>query len=409
MKTWQKMMCILWLLPAVCACTVSKRVEKAQAEVMRQYRALPAVEALPVRVLPWQVAVQMMLEGNVEYRQAQMELAEARRQESSVFRSIIPSAYMGYYYNRALHSRPGERNYGSFDTNIIFNLPELMHLPVDKYTRALAVFKAEKNCEMKRRELTAKLYQLYMETALERAERETEQGQWEPEEGERKRRQEERRLVQRERLSKLCELLGNYDARWQPETGGMPRVRVQDYRSRVKEPGELTQVMMALELEASRLRKLGVALRYWPNTQVNFYSPTLFNMSGGNMGGFTDGIKDVRMSLNLYQSLDTRLDTWQEYLNAKEQHEQMLRRLRQNMHDWRENMRLVMESWEKYEDWRAANEAYIRFRRSQGAQDPEGVVRLHRESLSLQQEIREQERKNLERICALIQEYGLME
>ena len=409
MKTWRT---TTWLIACgllLSSCSVSKRVGMAQAEVMRQFHALAAAETLPTRVLPWQVAVQMMLENNVEYLQACQTLEDARRQERAVFRSLIPSAHLGYYYSRALLHRPGDlnaANYGGFDANIIFNLPELMHLPVEKYARALAVFKAEKDCEMKRRELTAKLYMIYLQSALERAERQAELSEWSDAET-RKRQQEEHRLAQRERLGELCKLLGNYDARWQPETDGMPRVRMQHFRTRVKEPSRLSQVMMALELEASRLRKLGIALRYWPNTQVNFYSPTLFSMSGGNMGGFTDGVKDVRMSLNLYLPIDTRLDTWQEYQNAKDQHELLLRQLRQRMYDWRENMRLVMESWEKYESWREANEAYIRFRRHQGAQDPDGVMQLHRESLNLQREIRDQERKNIERICALIQEYGL--
>lgn len=406
MKQMQRITSLLTCALLACSCSVSKRIHKARAKVMTQYRALPAPEALPLRVLPWQVAVQMMLENNLEYLQARQALEEARQQERNVFRSIIPSAHLGYYYNRALFRRPELwQNSGQFDMNIIFNLPELMQLPVDKYARALAVFKAEKDCEMKRRELTARLYMLYMEAALEQAESAAESGVWEQEGLARTR--EERSIAQRERQSKLCGLLGNYDARWTPETGGMPRVRVQDYRHRVKEPDELTQVMMALELEASRLRKLGVALRYWPNTQVNFYSPTLFNMSSGNMTGFTEGVKDVRMSLNLYLPVDTRLDAWQEYRNAGAQHELLLRQLRQKMHEWRENMRLVMESWQKYEDWRDANAAYIQFRRSQGAQDPESMMRLHRESLTLQHEMREQQRKNAERICSLIQEYGL--
>ncbi len=132
-------------------------------------------------------------------------------------------------------------------------------------------------------------------------------------------------------------------------------------------------------------------------------------MSGGNMSGFAQGMKDVRVSLNLYTELDTRLETWQEYQSAKESHELLVNQLKIKMYAWREKMRLVMESWAQYEEWRGAMEEYISFRRRQGAQDAEGLLDMHRESLKIQQELREQERKNAERVGALIQEYGLPE
>lgn len=391
------------------SCSAPKRVENARAQLEEQYRALPDYEALPVRALTWRQAHAMLLEHNAEYAQAQLALAEARRQEQAVYRNLIPSIHFGYYYSRALFHNQGGwgDNGGQMDVNVIFNLPDLLSLPVEKYTRSLATYKAEQDCRQKQRELEAKLYLLFLEEAREHKASDSADAAWEPQEAAREKRRQAQDQRQRERWGKVCALLGNYQARWRLAADSLPPADVGDYREKVSAPGELTQVAMALELEASRLRKMGVALRYWPSTQVNFYSPSLFNMSGGNMGGFMEGVEDVRINLNLYQELDTRLEGWQEYQSSKEAHRLLQEQLALKMYEWREKMRLVMESWSEYREWRQAVESYMAFRRSQGEQSPADMLRLHQEMIKLDQELRDQETKNAERIGALIQEYGL--
>lgn len=393
------------------SCSVERRVERARAELAAEYRAMPDYGALPVRALSWRQAVGMMLAGNVEYRQAVAAAREARRQERGVFREMIPGANWGFYDSQPLFRarREWEGNGGRLDVNVLFNMPDMMRLPADKYARALAAYKAELDCRLKERELVSKLYRFFAEEAIEVRKREAEEGRWLPEEGERRRREEEQAGLGRARWSAFCELMNDYSARWQPLAETTPRVRAEDFRELLKEPGELTQRLMALELEASRLRRLGVALRYWPSTNVDFYSPTLFNMSGGQLGGFSEGMRDVRLNLNLYMQVDTRLDIWQEHLSAKEQHELCRAGLRRAMQQWREKMRLVAESWEQYREWREAMEAYVGFRRRQGVCDPEGMLSWHAEARELAGKMAEQEGKNAERVGALLMEYGLPE
>lgn len=67
-----------------------------------------------------------------------------------------------------------------------------------------------------------------------------------------------------------------------------------------------------------------------------------------------------------------------------------------------------MRSWKEYGDWRHAMEEYVAFRRAQGATDPESARKMHAEAVSMQKSILDQDRKNLDRECALIQEYGLL-
>lgn len=77
------------------------------------------------------------------------------------------------------------------------------------------------------------------------------------------------------------------------------------------------------------------------------------------------------------------------------------------MREYKEKATLLLRSWQQYREWQQAMEIYIAFRRSQGASHPDELRARHEESQSILTELREQELKNLERECALIQEYGL--
>ena len=92
----------------------------------------------------------------------------------------------------------------------------------------------------------------------------------------------------------------------------MPKVSWRDYREKAKVPDALTQTQMALALETARLQKLGVVVRYMPTARMNFYSLSLFSVSGGTTEGFLSGETDVRMNLNTYFQLDTRMEIWSE-------------------------------------------------------------------------------------------------
>ncbi|MBQ3240332.1 MAG: hypothetical protein IJB00_04015 [Akkermansia sp.] len=117
--------------------------------------------------------------------------------------------------------------------------------------------------------------------------------------------------------------------------------------------------------------------------------------------------EDVRLDMNSYFSLDTRLTTWDEHQTARAQHELLVQQLKQKMYEHREKIALLMRSWKEYGDWRRAMEEYVAFRRVQGATDPESARKMHAEAVNMQKSILDQDRKNLDRECALIQEYGL--
>lgn len=391
------------------ACSVTERVGDAQEELMARYRSLPDWESLPVRSLSWERAIALLEEQNLEMQRARKNVKEAQNQRDRVYRQFIPLVDIGYYFNTALMKSEGRSysNYSNFDVNIIFSLPDLMRLPVDHYTRSLTLFKAEQDLEQKRRELVAKLWQAFRESYLEQRKRDTEDAGTDARMADKELKERERTLQSREKTQSLCALLNDYTARWQPNAVTMPKVSWRQYREKAQVPDALTQTQMALALEAARLQKLGVVVRYLPSARVNFYSPSLFSVSGGTTDGFLSGETDVRMNLNTYLQLDTRMEIWSEWAMAKENYHLVQQELTQKMHEYRNKMQLLLESWKAYDDWKRSTEDYLEFRRTQGVCEASGIKELYDEDLDLQKEMQEQEDKNIERECALIQEYGL--
>ena len=388
-------------------CSLSKRMNSARQDLMNEYQAMPEWNTLPQKRISWQQAV-AMLEHNVEMQQARLRINKTRRECERVYRDLIPLLDLGYYYNSALLKRSDNYNTNSsFNVNTIFSIPTLTQLPMNHYCRALEHFKAEKELELKRRELLAKLWQYFNEGLQEQQLRAMEEATPTNQAADLQLRNRERELRERERSQKICQLLNNYSARWvlMPET--VPQINWQQYRKLAQVPDELTQTQMALTLEAARLSKLGVGLQYLPNVHLNFYSPALFSSTGGTTEGFLSGADDVRINLNIYSQIDTRLDIWSQWAEAEENHKLVEQELTQQMYEYRNKMELLLDSWKTYDDWMHSTQAYIAFRRSQGACDAQSVQEIHQEDLALQKELLDQAKKNLERECALIQEYGI--
>lgn len=389
------------------ACSVEQRLTDARSELMQDYHQMPDWDKLPRKALGWEKAL-ALLENNIELQRCRNSINEARRQRNQVYTDFIPIVDMGHYYSGALiKGKSSSPSYESFDVNIIFSIPSLVRLPIDHYTRSLALYKAEQDEQLKRRELTARLWQYFRENDIAHRKIRTDNAAPELRESDQRLRLREQELQQRERDQKLCALLNDYSTRWQPVADSLPDIEWRDFKAKANTPDALTQISMALALETARLQKLGVAVRYLPDFHVNFYSPSLFSTTGGASSGFMSGDTDVRINLNTYLQLDTRLEIWSAWATAKENYHLVQQELSLNMHEYRNKMQLLLDSWETYDNWRLSTQDYIRFRRSQSFCTPEELSRLYTEDLELQKEILDQEGRNIERECALIQEYGL--
>lgn len=395
-----------FLLPV--ACSVKPRVDSTRAEITARYESLKDWEELPCLSLSWEQAIELLEQNNLELRRARHSVEEARIMRNKVYTEFIPLVDIGNFYNKALIQ--GDSNYPDsnyFNLNIIFNIPALTQLPVNHYTRSLALFKAEHDVELKRRELVAKLWQLFRQYDIEQRSRVCEDARLPANEPVPAEILKTRELQTKKQELELATLLNDYSVRRKPNASSLPSPDWGAFKMKAKRPDPCTQISMALTLEVARLQKLGVAMRYLPDVNINFYSPSLFTSTGGTTSGFMSGEKDVRLNLNIYMQLDTRLDIWTDWLIAKENYALTRLELTQKMHQHRNQMQLLLDSWKSYDEWKCSTQAYVDFRRRQGALNAKALADLFQEDAALQKEMLEQEAKNLERECALIQEYGL--
>ncbi len=398
--------CSLLLTLLCVACSPSKQIAELSGEFREEYTKLPDYGTLPQKRISWAEALEKMQKGNLEYLQTQQEYTKARRQVSRVWREFIPMLDLGQYYNAPLKWGSGEPAQNNFNINFIFNIPGLVTLPVEHYTDALTAIKADTDCKLKRRELEARLYQCFCEYELMEREKALEDEKAGVGESQKWFKQEEFARKQRAQWSKLGQLLNDHSARWEPDTRDMPKVDIAAYRKCTEAPDELLLAVMALQYEASRLTKLGAALSFAPSVYVNFFSPSLFSSTAGEMGGFMGNGEDVRVSLNTYMRLDTKLDMYHDYMHAAAAHDLTRKQLSQQMVEHKEKLVLLMESWEEYRSWKESVGDYVAFRNRQGVSDAEEALRRHQESVEVEQNLIEQQRANLERECALLQEYG---
>ncbi len=394
------------LLLLASACSPTQKVAELSDDYKKFYTDIAAYESLPVRRLSWQEALAKLEKGNLEYREQKRQYENSKHQRSRTFRSLIPLLDAGYYYNAPLRWGEGYPAQSNFNLNIFFNLPQLVQLPIEHYTDALAVIKADTDCKLKKRELDARLYQSFREHALLNREQALQRESSSDDETARALDEKMQAEKKRQEWGKLCALLNDYSARWEPDCKGMPTISLAHYRKQFQTPDELFLANIALQAEAARLNRLGVFIRFMPTAQINFYSPSLFTASGGNLDGFMRNADDVRVNLNSYISFDTRLERCHDYKDAKESEKLTLEMLRQNLREHKQKVESVLQSWEEYEKWELGLREYIAFRNTQGVEDMDEALARHQESQELERELIEQERANLERECGAIQEYG---
>lgn len=391
-------------------CSVEKYVSEAREELAREYDSFPQYAEMETRRLSWEETLAFADRNNLEIRKARNEIKNAERNVKRVFLQLVPLVNLGYYYNEAL--RGNGANYYSehydYNVNIIFNIPALTQLPVDYYVAELALFRAEKNLELKRREIFSKIYAFAREDELNREAYLRERAGIYGATAESKiaEIEKKRETELHESWMTLSTLLSDASKKWEIDYETIPAVSAEDYAQKSKQIDPLVLTLMATELEASRLAKIGIVMNYFPTVHVNFYSPSLFNYSGGTNTGFTGRGSDLRMELDFFLQLDTRLNTWFSLKEAEENHVLLEQTLKLQMIERREKMALLMQASREFEKWKNASRKYNDFLNRQGEINADAILERERAASELEREISRQEKANIERVAALILEYG---
>lgn len=391
-------------------CSVERRVGDAYETLQQTYDRLPDYERTPAKELTWNEACKLVLEHNLELQQAAYDIEKARYEMRKVFLDMIPLVNLGFYYNKYLFGGNNDSFYSrdhDYDINVIFNLPSLTQLPMNRYTASLSLFRAEKNYEMKQRDIVSRLYRQARLSALSEEQYKVDRNDAEYRHVAVVQLERQREIALRGEWKEWGMIFNNFQYRWRILSSSVPSVNWGRFHMCSKKPDRLVMTNMALELEASRLRKLGITLNYWPTADVHFYSPQLFSMSGGHDSGFMGGGSDVRMDMNFYLRLDTQLKNYNSMKQARKEHGFLLDTLHNTLLERREKILALVESGEEYVEWKKTVSSYRDFLSGLEDTKPGSLRKQLEEGMKLERDCLTREREQVERECAMILEYGL--
>jgi outer membrane protein TolC len=258
-----------------------------------------------VREIAWPEAVALLREQNLELRRQRDAVITARERLRQVSKDLLPGAALTGNVTKAL-TQLGDLNGddASLSLYAFLNVPGLVQWRIRHYGAELELIRAGWMLELKTRELTIQLRELYLRAAL-LEQRRANLALAEPWQGtgplpltldttspalEREgtlwglRREED--VLQ----SAIAELLGDSAPRWRLSAAGLPAFTYVDSSPALEDTarfGRLYRQLQAADLEGARLRQRGVKLRYWPDLTLNLSGPPLYQVSGGHTPGIS--------------------------------------------------------------------------------------------------------------------------
>lgn len=301
----------------------STRVDRHVSKLRDQWQTNVIHQAnLPERPLDWNAAVQLMASNNLKLRQSRNELTNAQENVRQVFKDLIPTLN-----GRAgVSKRVGDfSNIGPDDVTIsadsFFNIPGVVGFSARLYAAQLYRLRAEAAAELVKREQMVELYRLFfsaeelrdeqMRLQMQRAAAEA-MTQVDAFSGRLMMTEMEARELAHARERKgiqdrAADLLGSREYRWVFTTNGLPNLRYHAEPLPLTDTNRVAQLqlkLLGIELEAARAQMLGLKLRYWPELNIFVAGPPVYQRNAG-VDRFWDA-DDVRMSADLFWTIDTR-------------------------------------------------------------------------------------------------------
>ena len=401
---------ILACIPLLVGCSLEQRLDSVSAKIHQQFADSKSWNELPLRVISWEQALAMMNRSNTGITEAKNAIDDAERQSISVYTEMIPGVSYYGYLTKSIKQLSNEFSVSDLnsDVNITFYLPSLTRIPYRVYASQATTFAAMKALEGKQRELAAQLYKLVRTRELNMQQRELDS-------------KEPDRSVQDKMMAvknyadadsahwiAMCELLGDYSARWQVLPSSVPKLQWSKYESKLKRLDDLIVCMYALRLEQARLAQYQVALNYLPTINTSLYSPSLFSSSGGTYeGSFLSG-EDTRLNLSLSYSFDTQLTTWNTYRKAKHRYEVVQREVMAGVIDHKMKLQTLRSSVREYNNWRSYMLKRIDYLQAQPTMTATELIERDKTVLAMKKELLSQAISAVESESALIIEYGIV-
>ncbi len=388
---------------------MEERLASAEESVQKEFDSLKSWDELPLRKISWQQALAMIDAHNTDVRRARTSITSAERNARSVYTDLIPGVSYYTYFNQTIddwtNGVSSDKAYTNL--NITFSVPTLTQIPYRVYAAQATLYAAEKALEGKERECAVRLYKTIRQQEVnQRLQHLTNHTTYNLQ----KTAEDRSNEVQREASfwQEMASLLGNRDARWYVDPATMPRVKWEDYQSKIKRLDPLILCQFAMKIEEARLRQYSVALTYLPTINTNLSSPSLFTSSGGTYSGTFLDSSDTYLNLNISYSLDTKLTTWNTYKTNQENYELTCLEVSNSLVERREKLKTLLRSVEEYSAWRGYMSKRIAFERSSPVTVSDSYLEKNKNLLNMEREVLNQELKAIESEVALATEYGFV-
>ncbi len=393
------------LLPG---CSVENHLAKVGGKVESMYAEARSWEELPQRTVTWRQALAMMLRNNVDIMKADDAIEDAERESLSVYTDMIPGvSYYGYMtssIDRLSDAVTGENELSS-NINVNFSLPALTQVPYRVYSSKVTTFAAIKAREGKERELISQLYKAVRMREI--AKKQAALAEKPQDEAAAMKQAGEEREAEAAHWQNMAKLLGDSGARWDVLPSSMPHIRWSDYEHKLDKLDPLVVCNFAMQMEQARMAQYSIALRYLPTINTSLYSPSLFSSTGGTYSGtFLNG-EDTRLNLSLSYTLDTDLQTWNNYQRSKQQYELACRKVADDLRDHKHKVDTLRRSVDEYEKWRSFMKKRIAFTEKMSATNADQYIEKEKSLLDMRRELLTQEATAVESEAALVLEYGL--
>jgi hypothetical protein len=399
------------LLLGLASCSVHERVQRKADELAKEIEAHADWDQLPERTVSWNEAVEFALKHNATLKRAQVSIDDAKRSVRRVYLDFLPGINLDALISKDINNLAAVNgNDVSYNTNILFNIPSITQVPITYYTAVASVYSAEKSLEMKQREVISNIYKTAREYEIAKNQMELRLREDSEFDDDSRQKQIKRDWVEREKqlLTANNTSLGDYQYRWKVDPKTLPKLDWAKYKAASAHIDRLVMTMLAMELESSRLNILGVKMRYFPELNINFYSPSLFSKTGGTYGGVFGSSADMTVSLGLVLQLDTKLSVWDSLQSAKATHKILQEEVRTRALDRKAKVSALLKSREDFESWAG----YIRKRAAYLSQahplNSEEFWQTRKDVSDMYNDLFSQEQKNVTVEAALIMEYGLL-
>lgn len=377
--------------------------------VQREFDSLKSWGELPMRKISWQQALAMIDANNVDVRRTKTSITSAERNARSVYTDLIPGVSYYTYFNQSIEEWANgvSGDNASNNLNITFSVPTLTQIPYRVYSAQATLYAAEKALEGKERECSVRLYKLIRQQEVnQRIQKLGDQTTYNLQ----KTAEDTSKEVEREDAfwQEMASLLGDRSARWYVDPATMPRVKWEDYQSKITRLDPLILCQFAMKIEEARLRQFSVALTYLPTLNTNLSSPSLFTSSGGTYSGTFLDSGDTYLNLNISYSLDTKLSTWNTYKTNQENYELTCLEVTNSLADRRVQLKTLLRSVEEYSAWRGYMKKRIAYERSAPVGATDSYIEKNQNLIKMERELLTQELKAIESEVALATEYGFV-